>query len=395
MLEVVPRPVIGEAYPVSATGLPAFAVLQPDGAAQYSLYLAPTTDHSSQMPHRLCLSAAMTAASSSSSAAGSGAAAGPGSLCLSIAVGKCRHCPTPGLTLRTMGEAVGVDWLQVFLANPAMSGHDPSVLTPSVSSPLRLGVLYRPSPGETLASAAARLLVPKDTLLKVNPELWSAARVRSKEGAAGRTVHLLITFTPRRALCGRGAPGCGYCFVANTSDGAGGSTLNLCSRGADLTSAASDTVTVALQGGFKGPTSWTGNVTDYQGTPEAWDAMPEPCAGAFQQECPVQTVGDACDCSSLSPGTHCAAGGWGACRYDDTGRIRCMGTHCPGEGMHPLLESASWDGTAAALTFTVRAGVRVEAGTPMAVVVPKTAGILFPTQGESSRRALESEVLGV
>ena len=129
-------------------------------------------------------------------------------ICVAVAVAKCRACLAPGGTLQALAADYGTDFLSLYSTNVGVRrpGRVPA------GALLNLGVRYAVRPGDgDLAALAARLLVTPAALLAANPDA-AFYRATAGDAAALRPGDSLCVLLPVCGVrCGAGAD----CAVAD------------------------------------------------------------------------------------------------------------------------------------------------------------------------------------
>lgn len=93
---------------------------------------------------------------------------------------KCRYCLTADESLESVGRRFGVDWLQIYMANPRLRTPD----RVPVNTVLNVGVSYAVRPGDTLAALARRFAEPEDRIRDHNSDVdWAGGGGRLQAGS--------------------------------------------------------------------------------------------------------------------------------------------------------------------------------------------------------------------
>jgi len=142
-------------------GLPAGATLTAvsvtGNVSDYVLRWIPTRGQEMHESYRVC----MTAEDANMY--------GQGTLCYLIKVRKCQYCLQPGQTMRSVAQDFGLDFLELYLANPSLTR--PDHLPPYTV--LTTGALYDVREGDYLELLEEKFLLSRDALLSANPDIRS------------------------------------------------------------------------------------------------------------------------------------------------------------------------------------------------------------------------------
>eukprot|EP00286_Rhodomonas_abbreviata_P018847 CAMPEP_0181304406 /NCGR_PEP_ID=MMETSP1101-20121128/9134_1 /TAXON_ID=46948 /ORGANISM="Rhodomonas abbreviata, Strain Caron Lab Isolate" /LENGTH=1010 /DNA_ID=CAMNT_0023410163 /DNA_START=120 /DNA_END=3152 /DNA_ORIENTATION=- len=88
--------------------------------------------------------------------------------CFTAFVRKCKYCLKEGETMEAVGRRFGVDWLQIYLANPHLE--DPDDIPPS-NRLINLGVMYTVRAGDYLDLLSQRFFQPVSELKRINVDV--------------------------------------------------------------------------------------------------------------------------------------------------------------------------------------------------------------------------------
>lgn len=257
---------------------------------------------------------------------------GPGGQqrCWRLFVEKCSHCVRPGDSMESIAAEHGAGWLQLYMANPRLPSHNPQAVAREYA--LRLGVVYEPRAGDSLEFVAQKFLVSTDAILSENFELWAPARMHYDPRAPGVSARATIIFNATRGLKG------------------------------------GDVVTVTVPE-LSGP-DWIGMTAPDCSVTESllhYGRFP----ALHIKHCTAES----------HPGNECGPGGWGECQYDADGKPACSVYQCKGYGAHPKMGAAKWSGGTKRLMIEVRQGAMIKVRETVSVVVPRTAGMMYPPRG--------------
>jgi len=97
-------------------------------------------------------------------------------LCFNAVVRKCKYCMSEGETLEGVGRRFGVDWLQIYLANPHLT--DPDNILPQHRL-INLGVLYTVRAGDYLELLSQRFFQAASELQRLNIDVDPDGGIRA------------------------------------------------------------------------------------------------------------------------------------------------------------------------------------------------------------------------
>ena len=95
--------------------------------------------------------------------------------CYVLRVRKCKYCWFDGETLESIGHQFGLDWLQIYMANPHI--RTPDVLQPE-NKVINLGAVYQVRAGDYLTLLGQRFFMSEQQLRRLNPDIPESGAMR-------------------------------------------------------------------------------------------------------------------------------------------------------------------------------------------------------------------------